>query len=747
MMKSSLSPLTLLAGVFLALGGCALVSLPLLGVPGYELGEAMTLAVGVLGGGVGISIAFAERERRQSSAPSLGRALGLTLLLDAAVLSIPWLVAVLHSLLTSPCNPFAHAAFYPLLTLPSALTGATTGVACGFLCRSRTRAALAYGACVLVSALWTVLPILTGPQIFAFNFFGGYFPGPLYDEALKMRPALLWFELENLILAFTVFAVARRWARPAVLAVLALCTLELSASSTGVRMTAASLSARLGGVRESEHLVLHYPRDKPPLEVERMSRDLEFRYAQVRSFLGSAPRGKIQAYLYASPAQKQALVGAGLTQFSKPWHHSIHLNDAPFPHPTAKHELVHAMAAPLGSGPFQVTTWGGLFPRMGLVEGFAVAGDNPGGELSLHEWAAAMRQQKLAPDLRRLLSPGGFYADAPARAYTEVGSFLRYLTERYGREKLNALYAHGDFPVVYGRPLEGLVSDWEHFVDALPLDAHAANRAFARFREGSLFARPCAREVVTLEDEAQAALGPDPARALRLFQRCAHISPQEPAFQLGQASALGALGNPEAAAQTLSSLATAVSSHPSLSAQVALAQADLAFRRGLKAEAAQTLQRVLDLKPGLDLERNAEVKLAAVADVSAGASLWTYLQPGPEAARTKALLEALQLSPTSPYPHYLQGRRLALTQHPAEAVDELGRALKSPLPDALRREALRLKLQAGFEAGDCSAVRADVTHAPHLGGGFALLAAEWRERCDFEDATFHGALVPSQPFR
>ena len=104
-------------------------------------------------------------------------------------------------------------------------------------------------------------------------------------------------------------------------------------------------------------------------------------------------------------------------------------------------------------------------------EGFAVAADDPiQGELTLHQWAAGMRRQKLAPDMRKLMGTEGFYQSAPSRAYTVAGSFLRFLADTYGAEKVRVLYAHADFQQAYGRPLNDLVTEWERYVDALPLD-------------------------------------------------------------------------------------------------------------------------------------------------------------------------------------------------------------------------------------------------------------------------------------
>ena len=51
----------------------------------------------------------------------------------------------------------------------------------------------------------------------------------------------------------------------------------------------------------------------------------------------------------------------------------------------------------------------------------------------------------------------------------------------------------------------------------------AVNLAFARFRQGSLFQRPCAREVAALVDEAQDRLRSDPEASLKLFERCREL--------------------------------------------------------------------------------------------------------------------------------------------------------------------------------------------------------------------------------
>ena len=77
----------------------------------------------------------------------------------------------------------------------------------------------------------------------------------------------------------------------------------------------------------------------------------------------------------------------------------------------------------------------------------------------------------------------------------------------------------------------------------------------------------------------------------------------------------------------------------------------------------------------------------------------------------------------------------------------LERALAAELPDAIRREALRLQVESAFLAGDCGAVRHRVGSLPPLGVAFGAQAREWVERCEFEERRFNGPLVPRTAFR
>lgn len=773
-------PAALLSLLLLSVGGSALVLLPVLRSPGFELGLVLAIATGILGGIVGGAAGFQESRmlRGRDPRPVQARRLELPMLAMAAAffasllalgvaLLIPFLTAIVTSLVTTACDPLALIGFYPLLTLGSAAMASAAGVFASLLGRRVRFAVLIYVALLLGSLIYTAWPLYFGPQVFASNVFLGYLPGPLYDEALQLSAPFLWSRLEALLAASSLVLLGAlmldlkhgqlswpRLFRPATLGLLigsgfSLFTLFQQGPELGLRMTDERLAERLGGTRTTEHFQIHYPRGMEKLELDRLTRDLEFRRSEIAGFLDGGPTGTMRVWIYRSDEEKRALVGAGRTQFAKPWRLELHVSHRPFPHSILPHELAHVMAAPFASGPFKVPArFGGIWPVMGITEGFAVAADGSvQSDLTLHQWAAGMRRQELAPDLRSILGPEGFYANAPGRAYTLAGSFLRWLKETRGSERMKVLYAEGSFESAYETPLNGLVTEWESFLDSTPLDDTAIARAFARFREKPLFARSCGREVARLEEEARLVLASDPERALELYSRTAALQPEEHSFQLGKAQALTKLERYLDASEALKGVAEQIRERPALVAEVALAQADLALLRSRPEEARSYLQHVLGVAPSPDIARTAQVKLAALDSAQVAAGVAAYFDMSREDLRLLKLQRALLLAPQNRYINYLLGRRLGYAGAPDLAGPHLARTLEEseepPISREIQREAWRLRLETAYLAGDCATVRSDVARVPAFDEAFSVQSQQWVTRCDFEDAHFGGPLRPN----
>jgi hypothetical protein len=93
--------------VALATGSCGLVALPLLNQPGYELGAALALLHGLVGGVFAVGVGRVEREATARNFPL--SAITTTLALWLALVP-PLTVSVVIALLSTRCDPFATAA-------------------------------------------------------------------------------------------------------------------------------------------------------------------------------------------------------------------------------------------------------------------------------------------------------------------------------------------------------------------------------------------------------------------------------------------------------------------------------------------------------------------------------------------------------------------------------------------------------------------------------------------------------------
>src|SRR5216684_1202729 len=278
-----------------------------------------------------------------------------------------WAYLALLAAVSAVCAflPLADHLGYELaevVALCAGLFAAALGTACGFAAPRRAGwIVAAVFTATLVVSLW---PVARGPQIFAFHHLGGWFPGPIYDEGIRPSRSLWIFRTATILYAGACAGAAllagpgRR--RAAGLALVAACGLpaawlSLHAERFHWKATAAGLDAELGGSLRTEHIVLHFPREKRDDERRLLARDAEVSWRAVREFAGLPIAAEpVDVFLYRSPEEKRRLTGAAETSFTKPWLRQIHTNDAPAPHPILRHELAHAAFAEIAPGPFGV---------------------------------------------------------------------------------------------------------------------------------------------------------------------------------------------------------------------------------------------------------------------------------------------------------------------------------------------------------------------------------------------------------
>lgn len=688
-----------------ALGGLV----PLLDVPGFELGLLGAWVGVALAVPLGLAAARAERARTGGD-PGVAALAGAA---AATLLLLVLLGATAARAALGPCRALFGAAFFPVLAFPSAWLAAALAAAGGWAFRGRARpTALAVLGLALASLGWTLLEAWRGPAAFALDHLLGVWPGPLYDEALALDARLLLFRGASAALAVAAGAAASlavRWrtragrAGPALFLAASLgaavaCRAELHRRVLdGDR---AAIAAALGGRLEGSACTLVFPREKPAAAAAAHLADCDFHAADLAAALGLDAAPRVTVFLHRSDEEKRRHVGASGTSFAKPWLRELHVTDAALPHPILRHELVHVVAAALAPGLLGVPARLVVLPSMGLVEGLAVSLELPRGAWTGHQWARAARDLGFLPDVAAAIGPAGFFAAAPARAYGAAGSFLAFLRERHGPARVAALYRGGDFQAAFGRPVGALVAEWQAFLDGQEVPRGLALAARARYLRPAIFQVPCAREVAALEAGAWALAGHGRREeACQALRRVAEVT--------GRAGPLRGVGDLLAAAGDLDGAEAAYreayraapEGDGTFRGQVTAALADLAWRRDEPAAAAAGWLQASALDPDRPEARLLQAKLTALADPALGPAVRPYLLGLAGAA------EALERLPASGHPlaAYLLARQALGRGEDGAAVPLLERAAAGALPPVLAEEAAFLLAEARCRSGATAA--------------------------------------------
>jgi tetratricopeptide (TPR) repeat protein len=728
---------------FLALLAALLDALPLFNLLGYDFSFAMGLATALAGVDIGHGTVVSSRRAGRELSPA--RAASEAIVATWAVLVIPLLLSLANALRVRNCNLQAGLAFFALLPACTGAYAAGTGAVVASVVRGRSGRIAAF-ALPFMSVAWALWRLYRDPAVFAFDPFAGYFPGPIYDEALRPPMRLVWYRLANATWLATAIATTDwlcrgstdaqlRPARDLLKPRLALVVLLLAGSlgwyeargALGFHIRRADLVKTLPRETRSEHFVLRSDRTaESDADIALAMQDLEFRYFQLQKLLGVEPRLPVRVYRFPSASAKKDAVGAATTLFARPWSSEIFVQADRFPAQRLRHELAHVFASAFGDRLFGVSlAWHfhGPIPwptlASGLVEGLAEAADfdNPDGRATTHEEAAAMLALALAPDLRRSLGSGFTFESGP-RAYTIVGSFSRYLLETYGAEKLRALYrSAGDSIRVYGRDLPSLESEWRAFLARLPIDANSRADAEETFRRPAIFQKVCARELAARVAEAHSMWGTAPTDAIALLASACTDDPNEPTYRLDLAEAQMAAGQSEQALTTIAEArATGTLTRP-LRVRAANLEATMLFN----AERFDEIQAVLTDAGKLATDdgdvRTVRAKQRALRDEVAQKSLGRVLF-GDENGRpldarlvVYLLTEFAHQFPDEALGPYLVGRQLA-PRDPALAVGVLGEAcggdaadMRVPLDAMFTKECRRMLGESAFLAGDLEAAR------------------------------------------
>jgi len=731
------------AGVFVTLATGAVGFLPLFGGPGYE----HALATGLLVPSA-TAIAIAVETARDSEAgdcrtplASLARGVGLGLALGLVSLA----TALLHAARVGICEVWGALFYFAVTALAGCVMGGAWGavvgeavaamVRRGRIVRPRRRAALAVVLSLagpVVSAAVSVYRFIASPMIFAYDPFVGFFSGTLYDTVIDAGMPMLTYRLGSCatLLAVTLVAsvLERRDDRPfglvldlrssptrvraalGLLATVVSVGLTLAGIKLGHFSTAVSIAQDLGAEKHGARCDVVYPSTTREQEANLLVKDCEEQIVAVETRLGARGPSRVRAFFFRDAEDKKRLMGAAHTYIAKPWREEVYLQLGGYPHPVLGHELAHVVAGSFGRGPFRIAgNAGGLVPNPGLIEGIAVAASPDDEDLTDAQWARAMMQIGILPDMRSIFSLE-FLGGASSKSYTLAGAFITWLGETRGFDLVRAWYGGGDVTALTGMDWSTLDGAFREHLKGVQLPDEAESFARAKFARPGLFGRTCPHLVDALRHEADVCRDTQRyAEAIRLYTEAIAKDAHDFASQKERATVERRHGDREKGRAALVAMASAddkaVPRTYQDRAQEALADAQLidGDHEGAAGRYETLARRTVDE----DAARTLEVKALGARDEAARPAVQALLlgdaKHGPDVFLGGVELGAwnVRASSRAPLVSYLVGRNLVGRGFYEKGATYLDDALAGPLPTPrVARETLRQRAIAACALGD-----------------------------------------------
>ncbi len=724
-----------IAAAFVAVAMGAIGFLPLFGGPGYE----HALATGLLvpsAAAIGVALDGVRDRKRSPLAAVFGGAVfgGVLALVSLAT-------ALLHGLRVGVCDLPGGVATFALTGGLGSVAGGVWGAIAGESAAGRRNPRL---AAVLVALAGPLATIALGvwrfyatPIVFAFDPFVGYFSGTLYDTVIDAGTPLFTYRAGTLaaigavMLGASVLVrdgarlrVAR--ARPADRA-RAVAALVLTIGAFGVAgsghalghwQSSESIAEALGGARDGARCQVKFPLGMRDDEVDLLVKDCEDDLASVEAALGGRGPAKVTAFFFRDAGEKKRLMGAADTYIAKPWRKEVYLQVHAYPHPVLAHELAHVVAGSFAPGPFHVAgEWGGAWPNPGLIEGIAVAAAPDDDDLTDAQWARAMMDRGILPEIRAVFGIG-FLGASAAKSYTVAGAFVSWMLSTYGKDAVRAWYGGASIESATKATWGELDAAFRKELATYTLSPEAGAVAEAKFGRPGLFGRRCPHVVDAIRREADGCREQGQYdKALATYARALDRDPHDLPSRLAQAGTELRFRDAETGRAALEAIAADATLPRTTRDRAEDTLADVDYLDGRFEEAASRYEKIAARVLDEDFARNLLVKAAGARDPAAQVAVKALLL-GERKRPSDPFVGAEELGAWSAATHdpladYLLGKNLAQRGFFGRAAKHLDRALDAGLGlPATAREALRQRVVCACAMGDLPALaraRAAVT--------------------------------------
>jgi len=666
---------------------------PLIGTLGFEYSVATAFFMAF------ISVLLAgELVNTEIKSPQFGQRVSdrvtTILIINFVLLTAVYAIGLASSLLKQDCYIKEGTVFFLLIPAVTVFFSTSLGLLTGFMFKRR---GFFIGALILLGIIfYSLWKLYSGAPLFLYNPVIGFFPGPLYDEAVPVTLTLVIYRAVTALWGVLFLVLLRilngvsfnrlgAWDFVSLAAVaLALILSYAYQNNIGFSYSRGYITQQiLPGSVETDNFIIYYDPGAPEAGyIDLIAQDHEWRFGQLSEFLNVDSGDKIRSYIYPDTDTRKRIIGAGETTIANPVHKEIHMVYGSFPHPILKHELTHVMSADFGTDLLRIS------PKIGLLEGIAVAADWNGDPYTRHQWSKSIIEKDMAPDIQDIVGFGFWYA-SPRVSYTLMGSFSRYLIDTYGIEDYKKLYRTGDFSV-YGKSLDELVSEWKEFLEGVETPPETGAIAESRFSEPSIFQASCPRRVAALKNKAFTHFRDDDYyRATGVFEEALTYSEGDPVllnglfysnYYLGEYDKVG--GSSEASAHL-----------PLVDRHILQnLRANALWQSGNSAAALRVFEALRDKPLPDDIKRELDIKISAIrAGGVKDRKIRDFFGTRDKVLQVSALEELIRERPWYGPAYYLMGRVFFNSEQFGKAVPYLSTAYELGLnSDKLTVENLRI---------------------------------------------------------
>jgi hypothetical protein len=238
---------------------------------------------------------------------------------------------------------------------------------------------------------------------------------------------------------------------------------------------------------ETQHFKIFFSNKIKRKEQQYLSKLHEYYFKDLSELFESSPNIKITSYIFDDSYQKKSLVGAGSADVAKPWLNQIYISADSY-ETSLKHELAHIFTADFGRYIFKVAH---KF-NTGLIEGIAAAADFQYDDMTPHYLAKTAFQNDYIINLNDIFSTFGFFKSVSTLSYIYAGSFIKYLIDSYGIEKVKELYSNLNFETIYKKKFADLQNEYYKFLTSLS-DSVKSSTANYYFGRKALIQKICPR--------------------------------------------------------------------------------------------------------------------------------------------------------------------------------------------------------------------------------------------------------------